>query len=32
LRLKADGCPYSKVARGNIEVKLLANGKPIGGG
>jgi lipoyl-dependent peroxiredoxin len=24
-------CPYSKATRGNIEVKLLANGKAIGG-
>ena len=23
-------CPYSKATRGNIEVKLLANGKPAG--
>jgi lipoyl-dependent peroxiredoxin len=22
-------CPYSKATRGNIEVKLLANGKPV---
>ncbi|HEX3599425.1 MAG TPA: Ohr family peroxiredoxin [Lacipirellulaceae bacterium] len=25
-------CPYSKATRGNIEVKLLANGKPLEGG
>jgi lipoyl-dependent peroxiredoxin len=25
-------CPYSKATRGNIEVKLLANGKAVGGG
>jgi Ohr subfamily peroxiredoxin len=25
-------CPYSKATRGNIEVKLLANGKPVAGG
>jgi Ohr subfamily peroxiredoxin len=25
-------CPYSKATRGNIEVKLLANGKPVRGG
>ena len=25
-------CPYSKATRGNIEVKLLANGKPVQGG
>jgi Ohr subfamily peroxiredoxin len=25
-------CPYSKATRGNIEVKLLANGKPVEGG
>jgi len=24
-------CPYSKATRGNIEVKLLANGKPVDG-
>ena len=24
-------CPYSKANRGNIEVKLLANGKPVEG-
>lgn len=23
-------CPYSKATRGNIEVKLQANGKPVG--
>src|SRR5262245_34998105 len=22
-------CPYSKATRGNIQVKLLANGKPV---
>ena len=22
-------CPYSKATRGNIEVKLQANGKPV---
>ncbi|HEX3599423.1 MAG TPA: hypothetical protein VHU84_04735 [Lacipirellulaceae bacterium] len=22
-------CPYSKATHGNIEVKLLANGKPV---
>jgi lipoyl-dependent peroxiredoxin len=25
-------CPYSKATRGNIEVKLLANGKQVEGG
>jgi osmotically inducible protein OsmC len=25
-------CPYSKATRGNIEVRLLANGKPVEGG
>lgn len=25
-------CPYSKATRGNIDVKLLANGKPVEGG
>src|SRR5262245_9381521 len=25
-------CPYSKATRGNIEVKLLANGTPIAAG
>ena len=25
-------CAYSKATRGNIEVKLLANGKPVEGG
>ena len=25
-------CPYSKATRGNIEVKLLANGKPVADG
>jgi hypothetical protein len=25
-------CPYSKATRGNIEIKLLANGKPVKGG
>jgi osmotically inducible protein OsmC len=24
-------CPYSKATHGNIEVKLLANGKPVEG-
>jgi lipoyl-dependent peroxiredoxin len=24
-------CPYSKATRGNIAVKLLANGKPVEG-
>ena len=24
-------CPYSKATRGNIEVKLLANGQPVAG-
>ena len=23
-------CPYSNATRGNIEVKLTANGRPIG--
>jgi lipoyl-dependent peroxiredoxin len=22
-------CPYSKATRGNIEVKLTANGRPV---
>ena len=25
-------CPYSKATRGNIQVKLLANGKPVQAG
>jgi organic hydroperoxide reductase OsmC/OhrA len=25
-------CPYPKATRGNIEVKLLANGKPVDSG
>jgi lipoyl-dependent peroxiredoxin len=25
-------CPYSKATRGNIQVKLLANGQPVEGG
>ena len=25
-------CPYSKATRGNIEVRLLANGKVVEGG
>jgi hypothetical protein len=29
-RQGAHDLPYSKAARGNIEVKLLANGKPVG--
>ena len=25
-------CPYSKAMHGNIDVKLLANGRPVEGG
>jgi organic hydroperoxide reductase OsmC/OhrA len=23
-------CPYSNATRGNVEVKLTANGRPVG--